>query len=337
MAAGRLAWQDARLSGLSIPPDRVGICAGSTIGSPDEIYSDQHERFLKKGPRGVSPFSSAEYTPHAATARTAIELGIKGRNHTISTGCSTALDALGWGTETIRDGILDVALVGAADSVLTPFCFATLDVLGILSDDNDHPESALRPYDRLARGSVASEGGGMFVLESLDHARKRGARIYAKVVAYASANESSHMIMDGQAPDTIARAIHQAMERAQIKPSHVDYICAHGVGIPHYDVGETTGFKKALGDEAYRIPVSSIKALTGQAYAGGGAFQIAAAANAVRLGIIPPTCNHDEPGPGCDLDYVPAGPRRNNIEYCLLNSQSVGGSHSVVILRRADA
>lgn len=337
IASGRMAWDDAGLANCIIPSDRVGICAGSTIGSPNEIYADQYKRFLEKGPRGVSPFSSAEYTPHAATARTAIELGIRGLNHTISTGCSTALDTLGWGVETIRQGLLDVAVVGAADSVLTPFYFATLDVLGILSDDNDHPETALRPYDRSAVGSVASEGGGMFVLESFEHAMKRGARMYARVAAYAGTNESSSMIMNGHAPEAIAEAIGLAMKRAQITPAHLDYICSHGVGIPHYDVGETLGFKKALGAEAYRIPISSIKSLTGQAYAGGGAFQIASAVNSVRTGIIPPTYNHREPLDGCDLDYVPSKPRRNDIEYCLLNSQSVGGSHSVIILGRVDA
>jgi len=336
IASARMAWDDSGLGLDGVAPDRVGVCGGSTIGAPNEIYAEQMKRFLKSGPRGVAYFASAEYTPHASTARIAIELGISGPNHTISTGCSTGLDVIGWGFGMIQSGHLDAAVVAAADSVLTPLEFATLDVMGILSTRNDAPESAVRPYDRYRDGAVASEGGGAVVLEEIEHARARGARIWAEVLGHGSANEVNHLVSDRAHPEAIVQAMSAALDESHVPRDEVDYVCSHGVGMKHYDRAETMAFKRVFGDAAYRIPVSSVKALTGQAYAGGAMFQVVTAAKVFETGLIPPTYNHEVPDPECDLDYVPGRPRRNNVRVCLMNAQSVGGTHSVLVLAKDD-
>lgn len=332
IASARMAWDESQLALDSIDPQRVGICGGSTIGAPNEIYAEQMKRFLKHGPRGVSFFASAEYTPHAATARMAIELGISGPNHTVSTGCSTGLDVIGWGFNLIQSGHLDAAVVAAADSVLTPLEFATLDVMGILSTRNDSPETAVRPYDRDRDGAVASEGGGAVVLEEMQRAKARGARIWAEVLGHGSANEVGHLVSDNTHPEAIVQAVRAALAESHISTEDIDYICAHGVGMKHYDRAETEAFKEVFGDRAYHIPVSSVKALTGQAYAGGAMFQVMTASKVLETGLIPPTYNHVNPDPECDLDYVPGRMRRNDVEICIMNTQSVGGSHSALVL-----
>lgn len=332
IAAARMAWDESGLAGEKANSERIGVCGGSTIGAPNEIYADQMKRFLKSGPRGVSFFASAEYTPHAATARIAIELGISGPNHTVSTGCSTGFDVVGWGFNMIQSGHLDAAVVAAADSVLSPLEFATLDVMGILSTRNDSPETALRPYDRDRDGAVASEGGGAVVLEEMEHAQARGAVIWGEILGHGSANEMNHLVSDNTHPEAIAQAIGAGLAESQISPENVDYICSHGVGMKHYDRAETMAFKRVFGEDAYRIPVSSVKGLTGQAYAGGAMFQVVTAAKVLETGLIPPTYNHENPDPDCDLDYVSGGVRRNDVEVCMMNAQSVGGTHSVLVL-----
>jgi 3-oxoacyl-[acyl-carrier-protein] synthase II len=336
LASARMAWDQSELATNDLDPQRVAICGGSTIGAPNEIYAEQMKRFLKHGPRGVAFFASAEYTPHAATARIAIELGISGPNHTVSTGCSTGLDVVAWGFGMIQSGHLDAAVVAAADSVLSPLEFATLDVMGILSTRNDSPETAVRPYDRDRDGAVASEGGGAVVLEEMEHAQARGARIWAEVLGHGSVNEVNHLVSDNTHPEAIAQAIQAGLAESQVSNDDIDYICAHGVGMKHYDRAETIAFKKVFGEAAYRIPVSSVKGLTGQAYAGGAMFQVVTAAKVLETGLIPPTYNHENPDPECDLDYVPGRVRRNNVEVCLMNSQSVGGTHSVLVLGKGN-
>jgi 3-oxoacyl-[acyl-carrier-protein] synthase II len=331
-----MAWEQSGLGKDGLEPNRIGVCSGSTIGSPNEVYSGQMKRFLKHGPRGVAFFASAEYTPHASTARIALELGISGPNHTVSTGCATGLDVVGWGLHMIQSGKLDAAVVSAADSVLSPLEFSTLDVMGILSTKNDSPETAVRPYDRDRDGTVASEGGGAIVLEEMSRARARGAPVLAEVLGHGSSNELNHLVSDQIHPGAIVQALEEALQESLVSVEDIDYVCAHGVGMPHYDRSETMALKEALGERAYRIPVSSVKGLTGQAYAGGAMFQLATVVKVLETGIIPPTYNHERPDPVCDLDYVAGGARRNDVEVCLMNAQSVGGTHSVLVLGRSD-
>lgn len=337
VAAARQAWEESGL-GVSrkIDPMRVGLATGTSIGDPNHVYARQHRNFIQRGRRGVHFSTSAEYTGHAATGHVAIELGFTGPTQTISTGCASGHEVLNWAFRSILSGQLDAVLAGSADSVLDPFYFATLDVLNILSARNHEPEKACRPYDRDREGSVASEGAGCFVVEDLTHALSRGAKIYAEVVSCAGSSGAHDMIKPDPDGEAIYRCVRQAMGQAHLHPGDIDYICAHGVAIPFEDVAETRAFKRFFGQDVYRIPVSSIKSMLGQPYAAGGAWQVVALCKALETGWIPPTINLENPDPACDLDYVCGSSRRNRIRYALANAQSVGETHSVVILKRFD-
>ena len=332
IVSANLAAKDANLTEEYLSGNRTGVCFGTTIGSPNEIYAQQHARFLRKGRDGVLPTCSSEYTTHAITSQVCIALGVNGPNTTVAAGCSSGLDVLDWATEMIWNNRLDIAVVGASDALLSEFSFATLDSLGILSTRNDEPEKASRPFEKNRDGSVASEGAGAVVVEALDHAVRRGAKIYCEVLSHASSNEAKNMIYTDKEGRSIIMAIERAMSAANLRPDIINYISAHGVGIPSMDLAETNAFKTYFGKDAYRIPVSSIKSMTGQSYAAGGSFQLVATCKTLQTGIIPPTINYDTPDPECDLDYVPNKARHNQVEYALINSQSAGGSQSVLIL-----
>ena len=332
IVSATLAAKDAGLTEELLSSERMGVCFGTTIGSPNEIYAEQHGRFLKKGRDGVLPTCSSEYTTHAITSQVCIALGVNGPNTTVAAGCSSGLDVIDWAAEMVWNNRLDMAVVGASDALLSEFSFATLDSLGILSTRNNEPEKASRPFERDRDGSVASEGAGAVIVESLEHARKRGARIYCEILSHASSNEAENMIYTDKEGKSIVSAIRRAMSLANLRPDTIDHISAHGVGIKSMDLAETNAFKTYFREQAYRIPVSSVKSMTGQSYAAGGSFQTVAVCKAIETGIIPPTINYDEPDPECDLDYVPNISRYNKIKYAMINSQSAGGSQSILIL-----
>jgi len=334
VASSRLAWEDSGLKGCRICPERMGVTAGATIGDPNDVYAREFEHFLTRGRRGVHYSISAEYTAHAATSHISIELGHKGPTHTVSAGCTSGFEVLDWALNALRMGELDVVLACASDSVLSPFYFATLDVLGILSARNEEPEKACRPYDAERDGSVASEGGAAIILEEASHALQRGARIYGELAGCSNSSFAREMIRPDREGESIYRCLKRLLEQADLRPEDVDYICSHGVAIPDEDVAETRAFKRLLGERAYRVPVSSIKSMIGQPYAPGGLLQVIAVCKALQTGWIPPTINLDHPDPECDLDYVPARARRNNVDCALTNSQGVGGSQSAVLLRK---
>ncbi len=334
VASSRLAWEDGGLNGRMVRPERVGLSAGATIGDPNDVYARQFENFLKRGRRGVHYSISAEYTAHAATGHISIELGHEGPTHTVSAGCTSGFEVLDWALNAIRMGELDVVLACASDSVLSPFYFATLDVLNILSARNDEPGKACRPYDLHRDGSVASEGGGAVVVEELSHALERGARIYGELVGCSSSSFAQEMIRPDRDGESIYRCLRRALQQANLRPEEIDYICSHGVAIPDEDVAETLAFKRLLGDHAYRIPVSSIKSMIGQPYAAGGILQLVTLCKVFQTGWIPPTINLETRDPDCDLDYVAGQARRNNVTYGLANSQGVGGTHSAVLVKK---
>lgn len=334
VASAKLAVKDSGLNLEDLSDERTGASFGTTIGSPNELYAEQHARFLKRGPRGVLPTSSSEYTTHAITSHVCIELGINGPNVTIASGCSSGLDVVDWGCQNIENGNLDRAVVGASDTLLSDFAFATLDCLGILAKDCDEPGKACKPFDKNRNGSVVSEGSGAVVIESLESALQRNARIYAEFVSHASSNEAQNMIYTDKDGKSIVLAIQRAMARGNLEKNMIDYISAHGVGIPSMDLAESNAFKAYFEKDSYRIPVSSIKSMTGQSYAAGGAFQVVAVCKSLETGILPPTINYTTPDPECDLDYIPNKARHNKINYAMMNSQSAGGSQSVLILRK---
>ncbi|MBI2471586.1 MAG: beta-ketoacyl-[acyl-carrier-protein] synthase II, partial [Planctomycetes bacterium] len=230
-----------------------------------------------------------------------------------------------WGYKMVKSGEVDVAIVGSADTPIFSFTLSALCSLDILSKRNAEPEKASRPYDKDRDGMVVSEGGASIAIEELNHALDRGANIYAEIVSYATSCEAQdvfHVEMTGQ---TLVSALEQALIAGKVSKEEIDYICAHGNAIRSYDVAETNAFKAFFGNHAYKIPISSIKSMTGQAFAAGGGFQVVATSLSLKNGIIPPTINLDAPDPICNLDYVPHHARRFSLDTALINSHSVGG------------
>ena len=336
VAAARLAFEDARIQLNGADPYRIGACMGSSAQAVSDILEKAIPLFFQKGLRTIHPLTCVDYTTHMATAYTQIELAIKGPVTTISSGCSTAIDAISWSYEQINNGKADIIIAGAADAPISPFGLGAFCAVRVLSKRNDEPAKASRPYDVNRDGMVLSEAGAAVVLEELNHALQRGATIYGEIVGQSSISEAGKTVVVEISGESMAKAIEIALKNANLNPGDIDYINAHGNSMIDYDISETNGFKLALGDHAYRIPVSSIKSMTGQSLAPASGLQLISSCLSLTTGIIPPTINYEHPDPKCDLDYVPNSARYNRVNRVLVNSHSVGGTHSVLILAKVD-
>lgn len=334
VATAKMAVADSGINLNKENRSRCGVCFGTTIGAENDIYEGQHRRFLEFGPKAVSRFTAPEFTPHVTTGYICSELRISGPNSTLSSGCSTGLEVVNWGYAMVKRGEVDVAVVGSSDAPVFPFAMSTFCALGILSKRNEAPEKASRPYDKDRDGMVISEGGAAVVIEELNHALARGATIYAEIVSYASTCDAQDVVRVDVSGQALVSALEHALVSGKMKRDEIDYICAHGNAIPSYDISETNAFKTFFGTRAYKIPISSIKSMTGQAYAAGGGFQVVAASLCLKNGFVTPTANLDMPDPLCDLDYVPLRARRFSLDAALINSHSVGGTHAVLVLRK---
>lgn len=334
IAAAKMAVADSGINLSKENKDRCGVCFGTTVGAENDIYERQHKKFLEFGPNAVGRLTAPELTPHVTTGYICSALKITGPNSTLSSGCSTGLDVVNSGYKMIKQGEADVVIAGSSDAPILPFPMSTLCTLGILSKRNKEPEKASRPYDKDRDGMVLSEGGASIVIEELNHALNRGADIYGEIVSFASTCEAQEVVQTDNSGQALVCALEQALVAGRIIKEEIDYICAHGNAIPGYDVAETNAFKTFFGDRAYKIPVSSIKSMTGQSFAAGGGFQVVATFLSLKNGIIPPTINLDVSDPLCDLDYVPHHARYFSIDTALINSHSVGGTHAVLVLRR---
>jgi 3-oxoacyl-[acyl-carrier-protein] synthase II len=334
VSAARMAVEDAAFRLDAVAPHRMGACFGSTIAGI--TAEDQQVSFQRRGYRAVCPVTWSETGVHAATAYVTMELGLKGPATTLSAGCSTGLDSLGWGFQTIRSRRADMVVCGAAEAPLTPFIFGTMCASGILTTFKGPPSGASRPFAKGRDGIVLSEGAGAVVLEDLDSAVGRGADIYAEILGFASNSEAGDMINTDPSGADISRAMCGALAQAMVLPGEIDYIHAHGSGFPAGDLADTNAIKKTFGARAYSIPVSSIRSMTGQTLAAGGVLQIISTALTLRHGIVPPTINCDPPDELCDLDYVKEGSRQVRVRMAMMNSTSVGGTHSVLLLGRSD-
>jgi 3-oxoacyl-[acyl-carrier-protein] synthase II len=335
VAAARLAVDDAELSAAGYDSERIAVGVGTSIGSPDEAYQAEHEAMETQGYRKVSKLASSAFSGHSATVHVSIDFGLRGPAITISSGCATGLDVLAWGMEQIRSGRADAAVVGATESPLFPLSFASACSLGILSKRNEEPDKAMRPFDRHRDGIVLAEGAATMVLERADRARSRGAPVIGEVAGVGSASEGSNPLILDQQGAALARAVDAALGDARIAPTDVDHIACHGVSLQMYDRCETRAYKAALGEHAYRVPISAIKSMTGQSYSAGGMLGAAGTLMTLNEGYIPPTVNLDDPDPECDLDYVPNRARLNDVQTALVTAISFGGTHSAAVLRRA--
>lgn len=334
VAAAKLAVAESDLAKAAYAGDRVAVAMGTSIGNPDELYISSVDAYQTGGFKKVSKLASSAFSGHSATVHVTIDLGFSGPAITIASGCATGLDALAWGITQIRRGKADAAVVGATESPLFPMALAGACSLGILSKRNDEPEKAMRPYDRQRDGIVLSEGAVALVLEKADHAKARGAMILGEVAGNGSASDATSPLALDSEGKALARAIASALSDAGMQPHEIDHVQAHGVSLEMYDRCETNGLKRALGSHAYRVPISAVKSMTGQAYAVGGLLGVASALLPMNKGVVPPTINLESPDPECDLDYVPLRARRNDVGSALVLGISFGGTYSASVLRK---
>ncbi|HEX2195908.1 MAG TPA: beta-ketoacyl-ACP synthase II, partial [Actinomycetota bacterium] len=310
---------------------RAGVVVGSGIGGLYTI-EEQHDQLRDGGTRRVSPFTVPKLMPNAAAASLAMHLDLRGVNHCVTSACATGAHALGEAASAIRSGRADVVLAGGSEAALTPLALAAFDRMGALSRRNDEPERASRPFDAGRDGFVFGEGAGVLVLESEEHATRRGARVLARLAGYGATADAHHLTQPDPAGDGAARAMTAALEDAGLFPEDVDYVNAHGTSTPYNDRVETLAVKRALGPESKRIPVTSTKSQTGHLLGAAGAVEAAVAVLIIDRGVIPRTLNLDEPDPECDLDYVADEPREQRVDVALSNSFGFGGQNACLAL-----
>lgn len=333
LAAAKMAAADANLEGATLDPERCGVYFGSGIGGM-ETFSEEMGVLHQKGPKRVSPFMIPMMISNMAAGMMAIQFNLQGPNMTTVTACSSANNAIGEAFHAIRHGRADLMFTGGSEASFVPIAVAGFGNMQALSTRNDEPEKASRPWDKGRDGFVMGEGAGVVVLESLEHALARGARIYAEVIGYGCAADAYHMVQPPENGEGGARAMARAVKDAGIDPSEIGYINAHGTSTPQGDVAETRAIKAIFGEHAYKLAVSSTKSMHGHLLGAAGAVELIATTMALIEGVLPPTINLEEPGEGCDLDYVPNTARQAQVDVALSNSFGFGGQNATVIVRR---
>ncbi|HJW90020.1 MAG TPA: beta-ketoacyl-ACP synthase II [Anaerolineales bacterium] len=333
--AARQAMADAGLESLAPHSDRAAVIIGSGIGGPWTIYSEVR-RFVERGPHAVSPFFIPMAIPDSPAAQVAIETGARGINLAVSSACATGTNAVGEGAWLIRRGEADIVLAGGAEAGVVPVVMAGFGNMKTLSTHNDDPPSACRPFDATRDGFVMGEGAGVLVLERYEHARARGARIYAELLGYGSTVDATHWAAPLEGGHGLARAIQLALERAGLAAEQVDYINAHGTGTRLNDRIETQSIKAVFRESAYRTPISSTKSMTGHMMGAAGAVEAIICVKALETGCLPPTINYRVPDPECDLDYLPNQARRSPITVALSNSLGMGGHNAALVFRKVE-
>jgi len=334
MAAGLQAWRDC---GLAITPqnaERVGINFGSGIGGLPLIET-MHDELHKSGPRRISPFFIPGTIINMIAGLLSIELGAKGPNLAMVTACTTSTHCIGEATKSIRYGEADVMIAGGAEAVVTELSIGGFAAARALSTRNDDPATASRPWDKDRDGFVLGEGAGSVVLEEYEHAKARGARIYAEVLGYGVSADAHHMTAPPEDGDGGYRAMRNAIKDAQRDIAEVDYINAHGTSTPLGDIAETIAIKRLLGERAKQVAVNSTKSMTGHLLGAAGAVEAVFTSLALRDQVSPPTINLRTPDPACDLDYVPNSARRMPMRVAMSNSFGFGGTNGTLVLARA--
>ena len=332
IAASIEALKDAKFEITPENADRVGVIIGSGIGGL-EIIEQEIGKLVEKGPKKVSPFYIPAAISNMAAGNASIYLGAKGPNKSIVTACASGTNSIGDAFQTILLGKADVILAGGTEGTVTPSGIAGFGNLKALSTNPD-PKKASRPFTADRDGFVLGEGAGILVLEELEHAKKRGAKIYAEVVGYGETGDAYHMTAPSDGGEGAARAIKMALEQGNVKLEEVGYINAHGTSTPANDKNETKAIKAAFGDHAYKLAVSSTKGATGHLLGGAGGVEAGFLALAINEGILPPTINQDNPDPECDLYYVPNKSEKREIEVGLSNSLGFGGHNAVLAFRK---
>ncbi|AOC90563.1 beta-ketoacyl-ACP synthase II [Bacillus sp. L381] len=332
VVAAKMAVEDAGLNITEEIAPRVGVWVGSGIGGLETLES-QFEIFLTKGPRRVSPFFVPMMIPDMATGQISIALGAKGVNSCTVTACATGTNSIGDAFKVIQRGDADAMISGGTEAPLTRMSFAGFSANKALSTNPD-PKTASRPFDKNRDGFVMGEGAGIVVLEELEHALARGAKIYGEIVGYGSTGDAYHITAPAQDGEGGARAMQEAIKDAGIKPEEIDYINAHGTSTYYNDKYETKAIKTVFGDHAYKLAVSSTKSMTGHLLGAAGGIEAIFSVMAIKDGIIPPTINIETPDEECDLDYVPDKAREQDVNIVLSNSLGFGGHNATLIFKK---
>ncbi|MGQ9691972.1 MAG: beta-ketoacyl-ACP synthase II [Thermaceae bacterium] len=333
LIAAELALRDAGLEVDGLDPRRVGTLVGSGIGGM-ETWEAQSRVLLEKGPTRLSPFFIPMLIINMASAQIAMRYGFMGPSSAVVTACATGTDAIGSAFRMIQLGEADLVLAGGAEAVITPMAIGAFGVMRALSTRNDEPERASRPFTKSRDGFVLSEGAGVLVLEEYEHAKKRGARIYAEIVGFGRSADAHHITEPHPEGKGAALAMEAALKDAGISPEKVGYINAHGTSTPIGDRAEVLAIKQVFGDHAKRLAVSSTKSMTGHLLGAAGAVEAIATVQALYSGLLPPTINLEDPDPELDLDFLPT-PREAQVEYALSNSFAFGGQNAVLVFRKA--
>jgi len=333
VAAARMAMEDSGLVIDSSNAERVGVFTGCGLGGL--LVLEKTSRTLdKKGPKRVSPFFIPMMIGNMAPGMISIHIGAKGPNSSVATACAAGTHAIGDAYNVIKRGQADAMITGGVESVITPTCVAGFNAMKALSTRNDQPEKASRPFDRDRDGFVVGEGCGIMVLETLDKALARHARIYAEIIGYGMSGDGFHMTAPSPEGEGAARCMAAALVDAGIDYTEIDYINAHGTSTPLNDVYETLAIKSVFREKAPRLAISSTKSMTGHLLGGSGGIETVFTALTVHAGIIPPTINLDNPDKECDLDYVPKVARRADVKAAMTNSFGFGGTNAALILKQ---
>ncbi len=333
VAAGHQAFIDSGLEVTEENAHRIGVSIGSGIGGVSGIEKG-HATFMKSGPRRISPFFVPSNIINMISGNLSIMHGLKGPNLAIVTACSTATHSIGDAARIIEYGDADVMVAGGAEMATSPTGLGGFCAARALSTNNDDPAGASRPWDLNRDGFVLSDGAGVVTLEEYEHAKKRGAKIYAEVIGYGMSGDAYHMTLPSKGGEGAMRCMQNAMRNAGINPEEVDYINAHGTSTPAGDTAETSAVKSAFGEHAYKLAVSSTKSMTGHLLGAAGGVEAIFSALALHDQVAPPTINIETPDPECDLDYVPKTAREMKIDIAVSNSFGFGGTNSTLVFKK---
>ena len=335
VAAAKLAVEDAKLDLEKINQVRAGVCVGSGIGGI-ETFVEQTTKYVEKGPSKISPFFIPMEIPNMPAGQISIALGFKGPNTAIVTACATGTNCIGDAFRTIQYGDADIMIAGGTEAAISPVAIAGFANMKALSTNNEHPEKASCPFDKKREGFVMGEGAGVVVLEELEHAKARGAHIYAEICGYGMTADAYHITAPDPSGEMPAACMQAAVVDAGVKPEEVDYINAHGTSTHRNDLNETLAAKKVFGEHAYKMAISSNKSMMGHLLGAAGGVEAIATVLTIENSIIPPTINYEDPDleEGLDLDYVPNVARNSEVNVAISNSFGFGGHNATILFKK---
>jgi len=333
IAAARMAMENSGLVIDETNSARVGVITGCGLGGLG-ILESTCSTLAERGPRRVSPFFIPMMIGNMAPGMISIQFGAKGPNASLATACAAGAHAVGDSFKIIANGLADAMITGGVEAVVNPTCIAGCNSMKALSTRNDEPQKASRPFERDRDGFVVGEGSGILIIEALEHALERGAKIYAEITGYGLSGDGYHMTAPPPDGNGAVRCMQAALKDAGLQPNQIDYINAHGTSTPLNDISETTAIKEVFNDHAYKLAISSTKSMIGHLLGGAGGVETAFTALTIDEGVIPPTINYDHADDACDLDYVPNVKRKSNVKHAMTNSFGFGGTNASLILSK---